>query len=214
MKFEFATPALGREPYRTAEVDADISRVKIKLNRKYFSHEAEQRPLEYPLDELLFIHRLVREGCGVEVHACGLVDKDSKGRLFIGHSGAGKSTTSKLWEAKGAFVLSDDRIILRMEKGELKMYGTPWHGDARQSASASAAVHAIYLLEQAPQNRLTRMTPAETAIETFARSFLPFHGHAGIHAALTFLDTAFASVPAYRFEFLPDYSAVEHAARV
>ena len=73
-------------------------------------------PLEYPLDELLWIHRLSM-GEGVEVHGCGVIAPDGRGLLLTGHSGAGKSTSSRLWsQHDGARVLSDDRIILRREQ--------------------------------------------------------------------------------------------------
>jgi len=210
MKFEFATPALGEEPYKTAHVDAGIKNVKVFLNRKYFTPEMAQSPLEYPLDELLYIHKLAKEGWGVEVHGCGVVGKDGKGRLFVGHSGAGKSTTSELWKAVGALVLSDDRIILRMDGGKLRMHGTPWHGDAGFAAQASAQVDAIFFLEHGSQNRLTRLEPVEAAMELFARCFLPYHIHEAIGESLSFLDQVVKAVPCDRFEFLPEFSAVEH----
>ena len=33
--------------------------------------------------------------------ALGLADSDGSGYLFLGHSGAGKSTTARLWQSQG-----------------------------------------------------------------------------------------------------------------
>src|SRR5579859_127215 len=148
--FYFQTDFLGAEPYKYGWFSGDYSRGRVLLLRRYFAADVPVYPLEYPLDELLMIHRISR-GEGIEVHACGVVMPDGVGRLFIGHSGAGKSTTSRLWMAReGASVLSDDRIILRMANGTPFMYGTPWHGDAGLAAQASARVDRIYLLEHSP----------------------------------------------------------------
>src|SRR5207237_1133299 len=82
---------------------------------------ASVSPLEYPLDELLITNWLSC-GRGVEVHACGLVDRESGGHLFLGHSGAGKSTTTLLWKKlRDVRVLSDDRIILRKHATDIWM---------------------------------------------------------------------------------------------
>src|SRR5213078_1486031 len=92
------------------------------------SHELEPGadPLAYPLDELLAVS-ILGQGGGVELHGCGLV-VDAKGFLFVGQSGAGKTTTARLWLSETSpTILSDDRIIVRDTENGLRMYGTPWH---------------------------------------------------------------------------------------
>src|SRR6476660_9837409 len=76
----------------------------------------EADPLEYPLDELLIMHRLTQEKA-IELHGSGIVRSNGEANLFIGHSGAGKSTTTRLWTAvEDVEVLSDDRIIVRRDR--------------------------------------------------------------------------------------------------
>jgi hypothetical protein len=211
--FYFRTDFLGEAPYKYAWFNQDFSQGRVRLLKRYFDSELPLYPLEYPLDELLMIHRISR-GEGAEVHACGVVMPDGVGRLFIGHSGAGKSTTSRLWmEREGACVLSDDRIILRMADGAPFMYGTPWHGDAGLAAQASAGVDRIYLLEHSPANRITPLDPARAAAELFARTFVPHHDASSLRHTLEFLETLTANVPVSRFEFLPNASAIEEILR-
>ena len=95
------------------------------LNRDCID-DAAAYPLEYPLDELLIIN-LLAQGRGVEVHAAGVIDPEGCGHLFLGQSGGGKTTISRLWQGvERAEILSDeDRIILRKEAGRIWMYGTP-----------------------------------------------------------------------------------------
>ncbi|HLZ10995.1 MAG TPA: AAA family ATPase [Candidatus Acidoferrum sp.] len=211
--FYFRTDFLGEAPYKYAWFNHDFSRGRVHLLKRYFDPELPLYPLEYPLDELLMIHRISR-GEGAEVHACGVVMPDGVGRLFIGHSGAGKSTTSRLWMAReGASVLSDDRIILRMANGTPFMYGTPWHGDAGLAAQASARVDRIYLLEHSPANRITKLDAARAAAELFARTFVPHHDATSLRHTLEFLETLTEKVSVSRFEFLPNDSAIEEILR-
>jgi hypothetical protein len=181
----------------------------VVLNRSCFPANDTLFPLEYPIDELAIMHRLAL-GEGVEVHALGLADQDGRGYLFLGHSGAGKSTTARLWKAEpGVKLLSDDRIILRKQDGKFWMYGTPWHGDAGVASDASAPLSSVFLLEQAPKNQILPVAPGKAAAELFARSFVPHYLKAGIQFSLSFFDQLARSIPCSIFRFAPTGSAVE-----
>ena len=85
-------------PYKTALFVPDFSRGHVCLHRPFFADAPSVDPLEYPLDELLVIS-LLGQGRGVEIHGCGVVD-GSSGYLFVGQSGAGKTTIARLWQAE------------------------------------------------------------------------------------------------------------------
>ncbi|HYL86031.1 MAG TPA: AAA family ATPase [Candidatus Angelobacter sp.] len=211
--FYFHTSYLGEAPYKRAWFNREYTKGRVQLLKRYFDTKLPVYPLEYPLDELLMIHRIAR-GEGAEVHACGLVTADGKGRLFVGHSGAGKSTTSRLWlRQPGAQVLSDDRIILRIQGGRALMYGTPWHGDAGLAAQSSAPVNQIFLLEHGMQNEIVPLEPGRAAAELFARTFGPHHSPSGLAQTLAFLEELTALVPVASFCFKPDASAIEEILR-
>ncbi len=208
-KFYFSSPTLGSAPYKAAWFDPAFERGHIVLRRDCFPTNQPVFPLEYPIDELAMMHRLSR-GEGVEVHALGLVDEDGSGYLFLGHSGAGKSTTARLWRSEpGVKLLSDDRIILRKKDGQFWMYGTPWHGDAGVSSPGCAPLSALFLLEQAPANKIVSLPGAQAAAELFARSFVPHYLGDGIQFTLNFLEDLTSSIPCSVFRFAPTESAVE-----
>ena len=208
-RFYFSTPFLGTAPYKAAWFDRAFRQGRVALDRRYHDPKRAVNPMEYPLDELLAIHR-ISHGEGVEVHAVGLIDAQNRGHLFLGHSGAGKSTSARLWQRlPGVRVLSDDRIILRWEGSQVRMFGTPWHGDAGIASSESAALSAMYVLEHGARNQLTRLAPGRAAAEVFARSFVPHHSADGLQSVLYFLDRVTRQVPCSRFQFVPDQTAVE-----
>lgn len=208
-QFYFSSSTLPANPYRAAWFDETFSRGHVLLNRASFSADQSHFPLEYPIDELLLMHRLAL-GEGVELHALGLVDDDGSGYLFLGHSGAGKSTTARLWmRHPGVRLLSDDRIIVRRHQREFRMYGTPWHGDAGVASPGSAPLAAIFFLEQAPRHQILPIAQPQAAAELFARAFLPHYRKSGIEFTLQFLDDLTRSIPSSIFRFAPTDDAVE-----
>jgi hypothetical protein len=216
-QFDFSAPTLGEQPYKRLLVDRCFRRATLQMNEKSFAHVTHTRsPLDYPLDELLIMHRLTQEKA-IELHSCGIVRPDGTGNLFVGHSGAGKSTTTRLWtEREDVEVLSDDRIIVREAQAGsgMRMYGTPWHGEAAYASPGSAPVTRIFILEHGRGNVLTRLSPSQAVAELFARSFVPFHRHEYVDSALEFLQEVVAGVPCYRYAFEPNPSAVERIAEI
>lgn len=205
--FDFCTPLLGDQPYKRLVVDRLFSRALLLLSRKQLGAMEQFYPLEYPLDELLVTNWLAF-GHGVEVHGCGLIC-EGVGYLFLGHSGAGKSTTTQLWNrTRHPEILSDDRIILRLEGNQLWMYGTPWHGEAGFASALKSPVSRIFILDHGDENAIALLPHGRAVAELFARSFVPFHSAAGLDRSLGFLARVAEQVPCYSYKFCPDESAV------
>src|SRR5579863_7683199 len=116
-QFDFSASIVGDQPYKRLLVDGQFRRARLQLSvESFWGTGFVVAPLEYPLDELLIMHRLTQEKA-IELHSCGIVLPDGTGNLFVGHSGAGKSTTTRLWTAReDVEVLSDDRIIVRRDE--------------------------------------------------------------------------------------------------
>jgi hypothetical protein len=207
--FTCNSPGYGPLPYKTAHFNDDFSHGKVIIHRAYFPTAREADPLEWPLDELLMGH-LLGLGKGVEMHAAGLIDAQGRGHLFIGHSGAGKSTMTRLWEKEpGVMILSDDRIILRVKEGTFRMYGTPWHGDARHASPASAPVFALYVLEHGDATRLTRLPAAQASVRLFTRSIPAFYSRDAVAFTLGFINRLVEAVPCFQLPFVPDKRVVD-----
>jgi hypothetical protein len=209
-QFRLALPAKSWQPYKLARFNRDFTQGEILCSRERYAEGEPLYPLEYPLDEVLFVHLLALNGRGVELHSCGLVDETGRGYLFIGHSEAGKTTTARLWEKRaGVKILSDDRIILRREGSEFFMYGTPWHGEAELAYPDKARLDHLFILGRGPEHKLVAIGQGQAAAEIFARSFTPFHSAEGLAFTLAFLSDLTESVPCHELQFVPDESVVD-----
>jgi hypothetical protein len=209
-QFDFNAAIFGDRPFKRLMIDRSFRHGQLLMNQEClddFPNTVE--PLGYPLDELLIMHRLTQEKA-IELHGCGIVRPNGTGNLFVGHSGAGKSTTTRLWTSlENVEVLSDDRIIIRRDPNcGLRMYGTPWHGEAMYASPGSAPLARIFVLEHGKGNVVTRLSRSEAVAELFARSFVPFHQHDYLDSALRFLEEVVDSIPVYRYDFEPDERAV------
>lgn len=206
--FYFTSPAFGTLPYKEACFSADFTSGEIVLHRDYFDHRLPVDALEYPLDELLMVN-LLALGRGVEVHACGIEDSDGRGYLFVGQSGAGKTTTARLWDrARGIRILSDDRVILRRLAGQIWMYGTPWHGEAEMACSTRTPLSQIFFLGRG-RNEVVPMRPHEAVAHLMACSFVPFYDASALQHVLTFFERVINAIPCVQLRFTPDERVLE-----
>jgi hypothetical protein len=203
-RIECSSAAFGDGPYKTAVFDETFTRGTIYIE----PHVAHLNPLDYPLDEVL-IANLLGRGRGVELHSCGVIDGQGRGHLFVGVSGAGKTTTARLWEGTAAGIVSDDRVIVRERDGVMWMFGTPWHGEAELSMPEGVPLAGVYLLVQSDANALRPLDAAEAVARLFRCAFPLFYDGESLDFTLSFLARLAASVPVRELQFTLDRSVVD-----
>ena len=207
--YRFFDADLGVTPYKEAEVGADVFEGCIRLDPRFHPADEPVDPLQFPLDELLFLRLLGARGA-LELHSCGIVTASGAGLAFAGQSGDGKSTTARLWAREpGAAVLSDDRIVVRRgDDGGFWIHGTPWHGEAGLASNRRAPLAAAVVLGRGERNAFEVLGVAEALSLLLARSFPPFHDAAGMERTLELLDDVVRTVPCLRYSFVPGPEAV------
>ena len=117
----------------------------------------------FPTDQIL-IARLLADRRGFYLHSAGAII-NGKGLLFVGHSEAGKSTTTQMlmkagsgesgYPALDVEILCDDRNIIRKFEDGWKVYGSWSHGDVDVVSPASAPLKGICFIEQSKVNSIT-----------------------------------------------------------
>lgn len=159
---------------------------------------------------LLFAFATARRGA-LEMHS-SVVMNQGKGYLFLGRSGTGKSTHSRLWleNIPGTELLNDDNPILRlMPTGEARVFGSPWSGKTPCYKAKDVPVGAVVRIQQAPANEIERLSPlqAYASLMASASAFRPFRELAeGWHRTLEALA---GRVPCFTLSCLPDAAAAQ-----
>jgi hypothetical protein len=207
-RFVFNSPPLGPLPYQTARFNQDFTEGEIEVRPRVFANRLPLYPLHYPLDELLMVH-LLSQGRGVEIHGSGIVTPDGVGVLFVGQSGAGKTTMAKLWLSHpGVRILSDERVILRLEGDTIWMHGTPWHGVGRLANPGRGPLKRVFFLGHGTNNEIAALSRTESIARLFSCGFTPFHDARGLEYTLGFLEQVVMRCRCEALRFLPDRTAV------
>ena len=137
-----------------------------------------------------------------------------RGVLFLGESGTGKSTHTRLWREHipGAELLNDDSPIIRATDSEALVHGSPWSGKTPCYRNVCQPIRAIVRLSQAPHNRIRRLRAIE-AIGALLPSCPPSFAHDETleDAVCATVSAVVAQVPVYHLECLPDAAAAELA---
>ncbi len=180
-------------------MEPDFTRGEIRID----SPGTEPDPLSF-IDLLIWAHLLLLHN-GVIIHGAALKDGD-KAYLFPAPSGWGKSTWSGLAASSGMKVLGDDKVVLRKFEEGYKIYGSPWN---RLFSAGEGWLRGIFFLKHAPENRLEQISPPTALKNIFQAAFLPFREKEDMETVTSLLSGLAESVPAHRFGFKPNKSAVD-----
>ena len=209
--FTFRSSIRGSVPYKTARFNPAFTDGDVTLYRRHFDGHLSDAayPLQYPLDELVMIH-LLSQGKGVEIHGCGVLDSTGRAYLFVGQSGAGKSTMARLWVNQAdVSLLSDERVVLRTDRNPIAVYGTPWQGDAQLASPQRGDLAAVFFLNRGATHAVTPTGGSQAAARLFSCSFLPFHSAEAVDRTMTAVEQVTRDTPCYDLWFAPDPSVIE-----
>ncbi len=94
----------------------------------------------------------------VAIHSSAIV-VDNMCALFLGESGTGKSTHTRLWRENiaGASLLNDDSPIIRIIGNKAMAYGSPWSGKTPCYKTECYPIGMICRLSQAPHNKMRQL---------------------------------------------------------
>ena len=144
----------------------------------------------------------------LEIHA-SVVMKGGKAFAFLGKSGTGKSTHSRMWleNIPGTELLNDDNPIIRVTEGKVRIYGSPWSGKTPCYKQLSAELGAVVRIVRAPSNFTERLavTQAYACLFPSVSAYRPDRKIAdGVHNTIAEVVTR---VPCYNMHCLPNGDA-------
>ena len=131
------------------------------------------------------------------MHAC-VLELDGEGYAFLGKSGTGKSTHSRLWLSTfpDAFIVNGDKPLLSFDGDTVYAHGTPWMGKEGMGCNAKTPLKGLCFLRQAKENRIRKLTQAEAVHLLFGQLLIPKEEGNAIKT-LELADKILQKVPAY-----------------
>ena len=145
----------------------------------------------------------------VAIHSSVIV-KDGGAALFLGESGTGKSTHTRLWREniEGAKLLNDDSPIIRFVDGVPTAFGSPWSGKTPCFRNLCFPIRGFVRLSQAPYNKIHRL-PVLNAIGALLPSCPPAFAYDDTlqDNICDMLSEMIEKAPVYHLECLPDADA-------
>ncbi len=200
--FTFA-PFKGKPVSCIATSNEDISDAEFMvLNKKYEPFSIN--------NIMMLLYALKTAAMNTLLIHASVVVKAGRGVVFLGKSGTGKSTHSRLWinNIPNTELLNDDNPIIRvLEDGTVWVYGSPWSGKTHCYKQAKAEVAGIVRLYQAPFNKIKKLSILESYTSVYA-AISAYRGDKqmadGVHKTL---EKLIESTSCFALECLPDSDA-------
>lgn len=180
-KYKIADIVVSMEPDTRTEKQAkkyeylgDESPV-FHVQPKTFEEFKKRKDLDMTYEDFLYLscgqsfHLQLFDYNGMYIHASSIVVNDNA-YLFSAPSGTGKSTHTNLWLKKfndNAFILDDDKPVVRIMDDGIFAYGTPWSGKHDISANKKVKLQAICFLKRDKINWIRKLNYNESAFKIY-----------------------------------------------
>ena len=179
--------------------------IKISITLDELQAEKEKDPKKSDsYCEMVCIFRHIAEEIvdfnGIFVHSA-VVKKDDKGFMFLGRSGAGKSTHVIGWLKTfvDAKVINGDKPILRFFDDCIYAYGSPWCGIEGLNKNERVRLYSGAFVEKATKNSIYPISDKEVFSKMLNQTVVPLNPQKRIRH-FEFLDKLIKSIPFYILE--------------
>lgn len=192
---KFCRDYLSPDTSSAIDFSVSVTDEEIEEERKYSPEFSDGY-----LENICLYRRLCMEATlhgRILLHA-SVLSYDGKGYAFLGRSGTGKSTHTRLWlkHLEGVKIINGDKPILRKTENGFVAYGTPWRGKEFWGENTFAPLCGLCFLEQAKENSISRLSPSETVKRLMMQILLPSDEEKAT-ATLELADELIQNVPAY-----------------
>lgn len=146
----------------------------------------------------------------VQIHS-SCVRYGNCGVAFMGPSGIGKSTHSRLWieHVEGAQLLNDDQPAVRILDGKPYIFGTPWSGKENCYKNEGVLLDTIFIMEQSPHNEAIPCSSVELFEQLLVSCSLMREDMQTFNRITQTLSSIARDTKSFRLKCRPDQAAAE-----
>jgi len=192
-----------------ADLAADFSSGTLYLRQEI--DELNPNPLHAPMRDHLFHNRFA----ALDIAIChgSHVDYEGRSLVFIAKSGTGKTTTGLLWQDAGYRLLNDEKNLLFVRDDTAFAATSFWHGSYPLTIPGEQPLAGIFLLVQAPENKLVAVPPARAVARLLANTFSERYHKENFQRVIAAYTEVVERVPVFELHCTPDQRAVEIVKR-
>lgn len=140
-----------------------------------------------------------------------VINRNGQGIAFLGKSGTGKSTHSRLWlkHIPNTSLLNDDNPAIRITENGVIIYGTPWSGKTPCYKNEAIPLKGFVRLQQGPENIFERLAGVKGFIAVLP-SCTAIRWNKDLFATMnSTLEKVVSQVPVGFLKCLPDEAAAQ-----
>lgn len=149
---------------------------------------------------------------GIYLHASAVV-VENKAYLFSAVSGTGKSTHTGKWLelfGESAYILNDDKPVIRVLEDGIYAYGTPWSGKHDISVNKKVPLQAICFIERDTANWVKPIDEQEATIRMYHASLKKLTSEQ-LSKQMDIIEQIINRIPVYRMGCTPTIDAAQMA---
>lgn len=204
-KYDFGFSYTRSHPDCIVAVSDDFSNAVVHV-----SSGKPDRYISFAVDNALMLMYAARSIAHdtLLIHASVIRHSDA-GYVFLGKSGTGKSTHSRLWleNIEGAELLNDDNPVIRLSDGQVNVYGSPWSGKTHCYKNEVVPLKGIVRLSQAPHNVIKRLAPLNSYASLYPACSCMRWDRNATEALHKTVESVIMKVKCWHLECLPDADA-------
>ena len=171
----------------------------------------ESRVVHQARDRNLWVLAMAQRHRGLLAHAVGFLLPSGRGVVCPGISGAGKTTLASLLVrfGGGTVPLSDDRIAVTEDANGFRLWGTPWHGDAKIAEPAGGPLGVVAFPRKSPEMAMRRLDLRDATRRWLNTLTTPLWSAELIDWSLEWMDRLVRSVPHVEIAYPATLEAAE-----
>ena len=182
-------------------IDLDLRQAFVRTSSLAIAPAAVERTIAYACMQML-----PRERNSVLLHAAGILWQ-GRGLVVSGHSGAGKTTVSRLSFGYGE-LFNDEMVIVDLSGKQPMLLSTPFLGrktppELVRRINRAAPADALLLLAHAPIFDLRQLGPSEAVMELLRTDIAAVERLTSAAVWMTVVEQLVHAVPVYQLRFRP-----------